>query len=145
MEVVLIIAGLILLIIGIIGCFAPVIPGPLVAYGAILLRHFCSNKVFYSTELVIILGILMVAITIIDYSKVNIDGLKAIDGVMGVIEDETLQVVIGPGTVNKVAQAMVDTVGVKLGETFPAAANERLENLVAKTKSESKEKYNKSL
>ncbi|MDM5143389.1 PTS system EIIBC component [Lactococcus lactis] len=30
---------------------------------------------------------------------------------MGVVEDETLQVVIGPGTVNKVAQAMVETVG----------------------------------
>lgn len=43
-----------------------------------------------------------------DYDKVDIEGLKKIDGVMGVVEDDTLQVVVGPGTVNKVAQEMVD-------------------------------------
>lgn len=37
---------------------------------------------------------------------------------MGVVEDDTLQVVVGPGTVNKVAQEMVDQAGVKLGEPF---------------------------
>ena len=57
-----------------------------------------------------------------DYDKVDIEGLKKIDGVMGVVEDDTLQVVVGPGTVNKVAQEMVDEVGVKLGEPFPAAS-----------------------
>ena len=50
-----------------------------------------------------------------DYDKVDIEGLKKIDGVMGVVEDDTLQVVVGPGTVNKVAQEMVDQAGVKLG------------------------------
>ena len=53
-----------------------------------------------------------------DYDKVDIEGLKKIDGVMGVVEDDTLQVVVGPGTVNKVAQEMVDQAGVKLGEPF---------------------------
>ncbi|MGX7262798.1 PTS transporter subunit EIIC [Enterococcus crotali] len=54
-----------------------------------------------------------------DYDKVKLEALKKIDGVLGVVEDDTLQVVIGPGTVNKVAQEMVDSVGVKLGEQFP--------------------------
>ncbi|WP_430603876.1 PTS system IIBC component [Enterococcus sp. DIV0724b] len=54
-----------------------------------------------------------------DYDKVKLEELKKIDGVMGVVEDDTLQVVIGPGTVNKVAQEMVDMAGVKLGEAFP--------------------------
>ena len=75
-----------------------------------------------------------VRMTIIDDSKVNLAGLKAIDGVMGVVEDETLQVVIGPGTVNKVAQAMVETVGVRLGETFPSAEGQSIDDLMAKTK-----------
>lgn len=57
-----------------------------------------------------------VRMDIIDYSKVNIAGLKAIDGVMGVVEDESLQVIVGPGTVNKVANAMSDMIGVPLGE-----------------------------
>ena len=62
----------------------------------------------------LILCMTRVRMTIIDDSKVNLAGLKAIDGVMGVVEDETLQVVIGPGTVNKVAQAMVETVGSRI-------------------------------
>lgn len=37
-----------------------------------------------------------VRMDIIDYSKVNLEGLKAIEGVMGVVEDETLQVIVGP-------------------------------------------------
>ena len=84
-----------------------------------------------------------VRMTIIDNSKVNIAGLKQIKGVMGVVEDETLQVVVGPGTVNKVAQAMVDMVGVKLGETFPHADQGSMDELMAKTKADAKAKYNK--
>lgn len=84
-----------------------------------------------------------VRMTLIDETKVDLAGLKAIKGVMGVVEDETLQVVIGPGTVNKVAQAMVDMVGVRLGETFPNAKAGSMEELMAKTKSATKEKYNK--
>ncbi|AKP66555.1 PTS transporter subunit EIIC [Companilactobacillus ginsenosidimutans] len=60
-----------------------------------------------------------VRMTIRDYNQVNMDQLKAIDGVLGVVEEDTLQVVIGPGIVNKVAQVMVDQVGVKFGEDFP--------------------------
>lgn len=62
-----------------------------------------------------------VRLTNADYSKVNIEGLKAVDGVLGVVEDETLQVVLGPGIVNKVANLMVQQAGVKLGENFPKA------------------------
>ncbi|ATO54266.1 permease [Loigolactobacillus coryniformis subsp. coryniformis] len=62
-----------------------------------------------------------VRMTIKDTSKVDMAGLKAIDGVMGVVEEDTLQVVVGPGTVNKVAAAMVEQVGVGLGEDFPTA------------------------
>ncbi|AVK63022.1 permease [Lactobacillus sp. CBA3606] len=61
-----------------------------------------------------------VRMTIRDESLVDMDGLKAIKGVMGVVQEDTLQVIVGPGTVDKVAQAMVDAVGVKLGDPFPA-------------------------
>ncbi|WP_430616771.1 PTS system sugar-specific IIBC component [Enterococcus sp. DIV0176] len=50
---------------------------------------------------------------------VDTEKLKAIPGVLGVVEDEQLQVIIGPGKVNKVAQQMVDLAGVKLGEKLP--------------------------
>lgn len=60
-----------------------------------------------------------VRMTIKDPSLVNMAGLKQIDGVMGVVDDDTLQVIVGPGTVNKVAEEMVREVGVKLGDPFP--------------------------
>ena len=39
-------------------------------------------------------------------AKVNYDELKSINGVLGVVEDERIQVVVGPGIVNKVAKLM---------------------------------------
>ncbi|WP_119317543.1 PTS transporter subunit EIIC [Companilactobacillus formosensis] len=60
-----------------------------------------------------------VRMTIRDYDKVDMEKLKAIDGVLGVVQEDTLQVVVGPGLVNKVAKVMIDQVGVKLGEPFP--------------------------
>lgn len=60
-----------------------------------------------------------VRMTIRDDSEVDIEGLKKVPGVLGVAQEDTLQVIVGPGVVNKVAQAMVDEVGVDLGEPFP--------------------------
>lgn len=36
-----------------------------------------------------------------DYSKVELKELKAVEGVMGVVEDETIQIVVGPGKAKK--------------------------------------------
>lgn len=82
-----------------------------------------------------------------DYSLVDIEGLKKVPGVMGVVEDDTLQVVVGPGTVNKVAQHMVDMAGVALGETFPSQAavsgRTAVEEKAAQTKAAVKQKNQK--
>lgn len=58
-------------------------------------------------------------IKIRDMSKVNIAALKKIDGVLGVVEADTLEVVLGPGVNTKVAKIMNDEAGVKEGESFP--------------------------
>lgn len=60
-----------------------------------------------------------VRIKVLDDNKVDEQGLKQIDGVMGVIHDERIQVVVGPGTVNKVANHMAELSGVKLGDQIP--------------------------
>lgn len=62
-------------------------------------------------------------ISIKDMSKVNVEGLKKINGVLGVVEAETLEIVLGPGINAKVATIMNEEAGVKEGETFPASAN----------------------
>ena len=53
-----------------------------------------------------------------DISKVDIEGLKSIEGVMGVVESDTVQIVFGPGTVNKVLDAFSAVSGIaKAGGT----------------------------
>lgn len=57
-----------------------------------------------------------VRIKVHDDSKVKYEELKAIDGVLGVVDDERIQVVVGPGIVNKVTQHMAKQSGAPLGE-----------------------------
>ena len=61
-------------------------------------------------------------------NEVNMEGLKQIEGVLGVVQDERLQIIVGPGTVNKVAQEMAKVSGVKLGETIPHHDQSTLES-----------------
>src|SRR5699024_11773253 len=51
-----------------------------------------------------------------DDTKANFDQLKQVDGVMGVVPDETIQIVIGPGTVNRVADELSQLTGLGIGE-----------------------------
>ncbi|QNO15307.1 PTS transporter subunit EIIC [Alkalicella caledoniensis] len=47
-----------------------------------------------------------------DTSKVKVDELKSTEGVMGVVESDTLQVVVGPGKAKKLADIFNDELGV---------------------------------
>lgn len=49
-----------------------------------------------------------VRMTISDQTRVNIAALKSIEGVLGVAEDDTLQVIVGPGKSSKVANVIND-------------------------------------
>lgn len=63
-------------------------------------------------------------LSIKDDSKVDLNELKRVDGVMGVIEDDTLQIVVGPGTVNKVAAEMSSETGLAIGEMADVDEND---------------------
>ena len=52
-----------------------------------------------------------------DMSLVNLDAIKAVEGVMGVVQSDTLQIVFGPGKVNKVLDAFVAQTGIPKGGT----------------------------
>ncbi|MBC1391502.1 PTS transporter subunit EIIC [Listeria welshimeri] len=92
-----------------------------------------------------------VRLGIINSELVNIEELKKVPGVVGVVEDDTLQIIVGPGVVNKVATAMADMAGVKIGETIPEnldsnpkSGKELVEEKASKTKAELKAKQNNS-
>lgn len=61
-----------------------------------------------------------------DDSKVDIAQLKDTDGVLGVVEAETLQIVLGPGTARKVTDEMIENYPISRGldpEADPHATN----------------------
>ena len=53
-----------------------------------------------------------------DSSLAQIDKLKKTEGVLGVVEDETLQVVLGPGKARKVCDIFVVDAGVQNAQTM---------------------------
>src|SRR5690625_1599105 len=55
-------------------------------------------------------------IAVSDYDQADLDQLKEVEGVMGVVPDETIQVVIGPGTVNRVAEQLSQLTGLGVGQ-----------------------------
>lgn len=83
-----------------------------------------------------------VRIKVLDENKVDDQELRHIDGVMGVIHDERIQVVVGPGTVNKVANHMAELSGVKLGDPIPHHHNDS-EKMDYKSYAADKAKVNK--
>jgi len=54
-----------------------------------------------------------IRMTIKDRSKVNIEALKIEEGVLGIVEEDTLQVVVGPGKAKKVADLLVSEFGIE--------------------------------
>jgi len=65
-DYLLLITGLILIVLGIIGCLVPVLPGPPLSYLALIMLHFSRFGQFSGTTL-IILGAIALAVTILDY------------------------------------------------------------------------------
>ncbi|MFQ3544170.1 PTS transporter subunit EIIC [Halobacillus rhizosphaerae] len=48
-----------------------------------------------------------------DYSKVQLDSIKGLEDVMGIVEDQTIQIVLGPGKVSKVAYEVEEITGIE--------------------------------
>ena len=80
-----------------------------------------------------------VRIDINDYDKVNIEGLKAINGVMGVVEDDNLQIIVGPGVSTKVATEMNNIKGTS---SEKVDRRKLAEDKAAQVKAEHKAKVN---
>lgn len=93
MDWLLITIGLIILLIGIIGAVLPAIPGPAVAYASLFLIQI-SEKPPFSEKFLIIMGLVMLAVTVIDYI-VPIYGTKKFGGSRAGIRGSTVGLIIG--------------------------------------------------
>ena len=77
-DIVIIAGGIILSLVGIIGCFIPVVPGPPFNYVALILLQLGSNSPF-STDFLILWLIITIVVTVLDY-VVPIIGARKLGG-----------------------------------------------------------------
>ena len=64
-------------------------------------------------------------VSVRDRAKVDLDALRAVEGVLGLVESDTLQIVFGPSVVNRVADAFGALVGGTRGAEDAAAVAKR--------------------
>lgn len=78
LDIILTVIGVILMVVGLIGCIAPVIPGVVLSYIGILLLHFTSRAEF-STNFLIGWALAVVVVEILNY-YIPIWGTKKLGG-----------------------------------------------------------------
>ena len=76
-----------------------------------------------------------------DLSKVVVGGIKKVEGVLGIVESDTLQIVFGPGKVNKVLDEFYKITGLNKGQAEDGDVND----LAKENKAAQKAKYDKPL
>lgn len=79
-------------------------------------------------------------VTVVDRSRIAEADLKQIDGVLGVVDDETYQVILGPGVVTKVAEEFGKVLEASGPEGDPSTSAEQLQAKGAQMKAQLKKK-----
>ena len=93
MDIVLIILGFICVVVGIIGCFLPIIPGPPISYFALLLVHW-TERAQLDNKTLVIWALVTAGVTALDY-VVPIWGTKKFGGTKRGVWGSTIGLVIG--------------------------------------------------
>jgi uncharacterized protein YqgC (DUF456 family) len=65
-DVVIVLIGFVFLILGLVGCFAPLVPGPPMSFLALLILHF-SNSISFSTNFLLMWAVIVILITLLEY------------------------------------------------------------------------------
>lgn len=93
MDVLLIILAGILLIVGLVGCIIPIIPGPPISFiGLIVLNT--TDKVNFANNFIILMLVLAVGVTILDY-VIPIWGTKKFGGTRAGVIGSTIGLILG--------------------------------------------------
>ena len=65
-DVVVVLIGFVFLILGLVGCFAPLVPGPPMSFLALLILHF-SNSISFSTNFLLMWAVIVILVTLLEY------------------------------------------------------------------------------
>lgn len=93
MEYLIFLLAVVFIIVGIIGDVVPGLPGVPISYAAMILLHFFTD-ITYTTEALIIYGILCAVITIVDYF-VPVWGTKKFGGTKAGVRGSTIGLIVG--------------------------------------------------
>ncbi|HPC99283.1 MAG TPA: DUF456 domain-containing protein [Bacteroidales bacterium] len=92
-DYILLVAGVICIVVGLIGCLVPVLPGPPLSYAGILFLHFSRFGHFSKTTL-LVLAAVAVIVTILDYI-VPVWGTRKFGGTKYGTRGATVGLIIG--------------------------------------------------
>ncbi len=92
-DYILLILGILLMIVGIIGCLVPVLPGPPFSFLGLILLHI-SRFGHFSTPTLITMGVITVVVTIMDYI-VPVWGTRQLGGSKYGTRGATVGLIIG--------------------------------------------------
>jgi len=93
MDYLLIVIAAILIILGLLGCILPILPGPPLSFAAILLGHF-TRWGHLETNLLLWLGLAAAAVTVVDYI-LPIWAMKKFGGSKRGVRGATIGLIVG--------------------------------------------------
>ena len=93
MEILILIGIGSLLLLGIIGCFIPIIPGPTISYSGLLVFHFFSSY-YFERNILWLIAFVVIAVTIFDL-WVQIYGVKKFGGSKKAVNGSIIGLIIG--------------------------------------------------
>ncbi len=116
MDYVLLVLAIILLVVGVLGCILPIIPGPPLSFGGLLLIHF-TKFAEYTTNFLVFFAVLAIVVTLLDYF-VPIWGTRRFGGTKYGSWGATIGVVLGLFFFPPIGIILLPFVGAIVGETI---------------------------
>ena len=123
MDYFLLAIAIILIIVGLLGCVLPIIPGPPLSFLGILILHFTKfGESEYTTNFLLTLAFIAIIVTVLDYI-VPIWGTKKFGGTKAGMWGATIGMIIGMIFLGPLGLILGPLVGAIIGETIKGANN----------------------
>jgi len=116
MDFILLGIGVVLIVIGLLGCILPIIPGPPISFVGLIMLQL-TDKGDFSTNFLLIMGFLAVFVTVLDYI-VPIWGTKRFGGSKAGVWGSTIGLVVGLFFFPPIGIILGPLVGAIVGESM---------------------------
>ena len=121
MDYFLLVIAIILILVGLLGCILPIIPGPPLSFLGLLILHF-TDFAEYTTNFLLILAFIAIIVTVLDYI-VPIWGTKKFGGSKAGMWGATIGMIIGIIFLGPLGLILGPLVGAIIGESIKGANN----------------------